>query len=157
MENDKTIETLEKAIQTYGSTAQLLMLFEEMSELQKEICKNFRGSENVEHIAEEIADVEIMIQQVKMIFNIFDEVGIFKDSKVERLEKRLSTDEKSKKDGTSRADKIRKMTDDELAEYLVGIEKNGYAEAMRGETIKWGNIKKWYMMFLKGVEGEDIE
>ena len=35
-----------------------MVAIEEMSELTKELCKNGRGQENTNHIAEEIADVE---------------------------------------------------------------------------------------------------
>ena len=48
-----------------------------MSELQKEICKSIRFSRIKfrNQIAEELADVEIMLEQVKMIFDIEDEDG----------------------------------------------------------------------------------
>lgn len=91
----------EKAIATYGENAQKLMLIEEMSELAKEICKDFRGGENYEAIAGEIADVEIMLEQAKMIYDqqyhrTSDFYTIVKDyhkRKVERLEKRLEAAE----------------------------------------------------------------
>ena len=38
------------AITTYGEQAQEAMLLEEMSELQKEICKHWRGKDNVAEI-----------------------------------------------------------------------------------------------------------
>ena len=44
-----------------------MMAFEEMSELQKEMCKRFRGEKNDDHIAEEIADVEIMLDQLNLM------------------------------------------------------------------------------------------
>ncbi len=50
-------EILKRAVETYGAQAQTLMVFEEMSELQKELCKHARGKDNREAIAEEIADV----------------------------------------------------------------------------------------------------
>ena len=43
------------AIKKYGTQAQICMVFEEMAELQKELCKRLRGSENIDHVAEEIA------------------------------------------------------------------------------------------------------
>lgn len=46
---------LRRALDTYGSWAQVMMVFEEMSELQKELCKYLRGRGSFEHIAEEIA------------------------------------------------------------------------------------------------------
>ena len=47
--------TCRKALETYGADAQTLMVFEEFSELQKELCKHARGKENRLEIAEEIA------------------------------------------------------------------------------------------------------
>ena len=57
-------------INHYGKPAQTLMLFEEMAELMKEICKNNRGEENRDAITEEFADVQIMLEQVKLMYEI---------------------------------------------------------------------------------------
>ena len=54
-----------KAIGKYGVAAQLDMVIEEMSELTKEICKIKRGKGNYMNLVEEIADVEIMLEQLK--------------------------------------------------------------------------------------------
>lgn len=99
-------EIFEKAIATYGKTAQKMMLIEEMSELTKEICKDFRGRKNVGSIAEEIADVEIMLEQIKMIygrthakiyyggdfFEFTELVSRKRQSKVKRLMQRLEAE-----------------------------------------------------------------
>lgn len=82
-------EVLHRALDTYGSRAQVVMVFEEMSELQKELCKYLRGRGSFEHIAEEIADVEIMLEQMKMLFCCADEVRDVRRRKVERLKERL--------------------------------------------------------------------
>lgn len=78
-----------QAIEKWGSDAQILMVFEEMSELQKELCKNWRGKDNAEQIAEEIADVEIVLAQLKMIYGISGIVRQFHEEKLMRLEQRL--------------------------------------------------------------------
>ena len=84
------VEILKKAIDTYGINAQLDMCVEEMSELTKEICKHKRGANNRDSIIEEIADVSIMIEQLKLMFNINDfEMHDVIDGKVNRLNKRL--------------------------------------------------------------------
>ena len=83
---------LEKALDTYGSQAQITMVFEEMSELRKELCKYLRGkndSETIEHVAEEIADVEIMLEQMKLLFGIDDDVADYREEKILRLKWRL--------------------------------------------------------------------
>lgn len=87
MNDEKTV--FQTAIEQYGTFAQTLMLLEEMSELQKEICKSWRGKDNREQIAEEIADVEIMLAQVKMIFNVAEDAEKWRNAKVKRLWERL--------------------------------------------------------------------
>ena len=75
----------EHAINRYGVKLQLLMVIEEMSELTKEICKFFRGCDNLDKIAEETADVTIMLEQLRLIFDLNDKVCEEMDVKVERL------------------------------------------------------------------------
>ena len=87
--NDNLKAVLQNAIDTYGKDAQLWMVIEEMSELAKEICKHERGRENKDQIADEVADVTIMLEQVKMIFGISDEVERHLIEKVNRLKNRL--------------------------------------------------------------------
>ena len=77
------------AIDTYGAVMQITVTFEEMSELQKELCKYLRGSGSQENIAEEIADVEIMIEQMKMLFNCEASVLQVREKKVKRLKERM--------------------------------------------------------------------
>lgn len=82
-------ELYQLALSKYGSEAQTVMVFEEMSELQKELCKHARGADNQEHIAEEIADVLIMLEQMMILHNCKDLVFRYKQEKKSRLEKRL--------------------------------------------------------------------
>lgn len=82
-------EVLQRALDTYGSAMQIVVVFEEVSELQKELCKYLRGRGSFEHIAEEIADVEIMLEQMKMLFCCTDDVRNERRRKVERLKERL--------------------------------------------------------------------
>lgn len=77
------------ALETWGPDAQTVMVFEEMSELQKELCKHARGKDNQDHIAEEIADVLIMLEQMMILHNCEDLVFQYKQEKKNRLEKRL--------------------------------------------------------------------
>lgn len=82
-------EIYKKAISKYGLYAQIDMVFEEMSELQKELCKFKRGKSNISNIAEEIADVKIMLEQMELAFDIKDKVKSQKDLKIKRLEERI--------------------------------------------------------------------
>lgn len=83
-------EVLQRALDTYGSLPQIVMVFEEMSELQKELCKYLRGKYSPASVAEEIADVEIMLEQMKMLFCCADDVRDVRRRKVERLNVRLN-------------------------------------------------------------------
>lgn len=82
-------DILQAAIARWGKDAQTKMVLEEMSELQKEICKMWRGKENTANIAEEVADVEIMLNQLKLMLDIEDTVRKYKSAKLIRLQERL--------------------------------------------------------------------
>ena len=90
MNHKEIIDTYKQAIDTYGVRAQKLMAIEEMSELTKEICKDFRGKLNREHLIEEIIDVIITIDQLIMMYEISGkEIQQMCERKVERLKERL--------------------------------------------------------------------
>ena len=80
--------TLEKAIAHYGAKQQIIVAIEELSELQKELCK-FLRSNKTDDINEEIADVEIMLEQMIMIFSSRESIDRWKRYKIERLDKRM--------------------------------------------------------------------
>ena len=82
-------ELYRRALDAYGAEAQTRMVFEEMAELQKELCKNSRGQDNWRHIAEEIADVEIMLEQMMVLHDCESLVAGYKKCKLDRLEERL--------------------------------------------------------------------
>ena len=86
---DSDIAVMTKAIETYGVIPQMVVAMEEMSELTKELCKAYRGNGNPENIAEEIADVEIMLQQLMIIFNAEGDVGRIARAKLKRLNLRM--------------------------------------------------------------------
>jgi NTP pyrophosphatase (non-canonical NTP hydrolase) len=79
-----------EAIKEYGLPAQLDMLIEETCELNHEICKAKRGIENKLQIAEEIADVYIMLYQIEQALGIEAAVNEIELHKLERLEVRIS-------------------------------------------------------------------
>lgn len=67
-----------KKILELNTDIQLVIAIEELSELQKLLCKYLRfkatgrGDIAYSDIVEEVADVEIMLQQLKMAFDIKD-------------------------------------------------------------------------------------
>ena len=77
------------ALTAYGIRNQLIVSVEELSECQKEICKFLRGCGDIEHLAEEVADATIMLEQVQFIIDINDSVCEQMDAKIERLKKRI--------------------------------------------------------------------
>ncbi len=64
-------EFYRKAYRTWGIGAQMNMVIEEGAELTKEICKTHRkGLLNVQaEITEELVDMEIMVEQLKVILS----------------------------------------------------------------------------------------
>lgn len=82
-------EILKNALQHYGANSQRIVAIEEMSELIKELCKVARCEENIAHIAEEIADVRIMLDQLQIMFDCSGKVAGYDAAKVDRLRKRL--------------------------------------------------------------------
>lgn len=86
-EADRTV--LSKALETYGAEKQTLKVYEEMAELQKELCKNSWGADNLMEIAEEIADVQIMLEQMIILHDCADAVKGFRIAKLLRLSEKL--------------------------------------------------------------------
>lgn len=81
-----------RAVEAYGKEHRLIICMEEMAELTKELTKNLRGRRNLQDISEEVADVEIMLEQVKVIFDLKEEVSEAKEAKLLRLQKRIVRD-----------------------------------------------------------------
>ena len=79
----------EAALEKWGEQAQTMMAVEEMSELTKEICKMYRGKRDMEALADEIADVTIMMEQMRLLFDVNQLVQDRIDYKVKRLAQRI--------------------------------------------------------------------
>lgn len=86
---------LDRAITAYGAPAQMDMAVEEMAELTKALCKVKRVScaaeakAVLENVVEEMADVQIMLDQLRIIFG--HSTAEAEECKLERLKKRLDT------------------------------------------------------------------
>lgn len=91
----KEKEVLEAALSAYGSEIQRVVAIEELSELQKELCKSLRGQTDTQHIAEEIADVQIMLEQMMILYELHYDVVAWRWKKVDRLWNRLARDGKN--------------------------------------------------------------
>ena len=80
------------ALCTYGPDKQMLKLIEEMSELTKEIVKYRLGRENLREIAEEMADVQICLDQMTLHFQNGGLQQQIRLEKIERLRKNIEGD-----------------------------------------------------------------
>lgn len=80
---------IEKIAQYYGYDNQSMQLIEEMAELTQAInhlrrIDNYEDVRSRQAVFEEIADVEIMLEQIKYLLNCHDEVESMKKYKVNR-------------------------------------------------------------------------
>ena len=82
-------EVYQAALNKWGVDLQTMMAVEEMSELTKEICKIKRGKMDLDALADEIADVTIMLEQMRMIYGLNDAVCDHMDAKILRLQSRV--------------------------------------------------------------------
>ena len=107
-------ETMQLAIDSYGRVNQVIKTVEELSELSQALCKSLirlnytkekisleddsKSVDNVDNIFEEMADVEIMLEQCKMMFQCDKKVNKWKQKKIERLARRINEKRKAKND-----------------------------------------------------------
>lgn len=97
----ETAKIYRAAIEVFGGDLQVAVAIEEMAELTKELCKAQRKLfeiemllgdgeiDNHDEIAEEIADVQIMMEELMLLFGIPTEVQAARKRKLERLEMRI--------------------------------------------------------------------
>lgn len=94
---DMERRTFCEALRCYGGNAQITIVFEEMAELQNVLCKFLRGrvdGNTIANIAEEIADVGIMLDQMAVEFDVEDAVVERRAAKVRRRRTWLGYSEK---------------------------------------------------------------
>lgn len=78
------------AIMHYEEGRQILKAIEEMAELTNELAKSVDlHRTSTDRIVDEIADVTIMMEQLRLIFNVNDAVQERIDYKVRRLAERI--------------------------------------------------------------------
>ena len=79
----------EEAIDKLDVDTQITVAIEKMSEVIKELCKIKRGIGDREHLAEKIADATIMLEQLRVIFNINSTVCDKMDAKLLRAKRSM--------------------------------------------------------------------
>ncbi len=83
-------QVYDAALGKWGAKMQATVAIEEMSEVIKEITKMLRGDLDREHMAEEIADATIMLEQLRQMLNINDSVESWMDYKVAALKRKVA-------------------------------------------------------------------
>ena len=95
---EKKVEILKPIINVCGEKAQIIQAIEELSELQKALCKFLKANtyENRENIEEEMADVQIMLDQLMIIFDNEKPIQTWVARKITRTYQRLGIEDGQK-------------------------------------------------------------
>ena len=87
---DSQLRVIKEVIECNGSAHQIGIALEELGELQHELFKCLREKGDRDHVIEEMADVEICLQELKEIFHITtEELHAMIARKVDRLDQML--------------------------------------------------------------------
>lgn len=94
-------DLFDKCFKKWGVESQLMMLIEESAELIKSASKDFYRNYPIRDLktrmksfAEELADVQLMLDEFIYYFNLSDDVKYFRILKIKRLEKLLEKEKK---------------------------------------------------------------
>ncbi|MBR6515858.1 MAG: hypothetical protein IKT40_03265 [Bacilli bacterium] len=96
----KEIEIMYDMIDKFGEK-QMIIAVEELSELQKEICKKLRDPYSIDNknILEEIADVYIMLTQITIFYQLkANDITAIMKEKLERTKRLYLNNSNSSKD-----------------------------------------------------------
>lgn len=86
MKEDERSKIYKDARTLWGDMSQVLMAVEEFSELNHALLKYMRGLAKTVEVWEELADAEIMLEQMKEIFGFNNKI---KGDKLQRLRERI--------------------------------------------------------------------
>lgn len=92
--HEHRLEVYKILLDRYGKQMQSIVAVEELSECQKEICKFLRGKGNIDHLAEEVADAAIMLEQITQMYGLKDKVLMYMDEKCQRTIDRLTQEDR---------------------------------------------------------------
>ena len=123
------IETMERALERYGSRDQMLKCIEEMGELSRALARALNPNEETDqaNICEEIADVSIMLDQLHMHFGK-EYIVRLKLSKLKRLKERMDAEDRAEDEEEKEDHKL----DDMIAEATAKM-----IECVREYSKKW--------------------
>lgn len=84
--------TVDDVVIHYGTESQIDKSIEEMSELTKALLKHRRQEGSYAQVAEEIADVAIMMQQLVTLYNAHGDISDRAVQKLKRLKERMTAE-----------------------------------------------------------------
>lgn len=96
MEKEDRLKLYKEAIDLWGVDAQVDMVFEECGELVSILAKDRRGRAETQDILTELADVNIMCEQIGVLLG-YGNFEAEKERKLQRLKERI--EEYKKKNG----------------------------------------------------------
>lgn len=87
--DNATHDVCYEAVRQFGENNQIVKLLEELAELQEAVLKFIDGRDSKYHVAEEIADVQIMLCQLGIIMGCGNEADEWEAIKIKRLKSKL--------------------------------------------------------------------
>ncbi len=86
-------EVYKRIIIWYGRKAQTIKACEELSELMDVLCKGLNKKMDLEALAEEMADVQVMIEQLKIMYKIPEQkLYQIRSFKLDRTQRRMAAE-----------------------------------------------------------------
>lgn len=74
-----------KCLDKWGGNLQTIMCIEEASELVQALTKLMRGGSDLRQVAEEIADLRLMLNQIEFIYGLHVKTARFTAEKISRF------------------------------------------------------------------------
>ena len=160
----KSFERIVEQARIFGKMNRCTQTIEECAELTKELCKYQRLTnkdktcsstmiQTLEHIAEEIADVEICTCQLKHLFDIKGKVVEIKEQKILRTEQRLKEEPKIKVTSAEIIVENKEGTRQEKPYYSIRYKELGKEEYTIGySSYKLQYVLEWLDTYFEIVE-----
>lgn len=80
---ERFVET--KAVEVFGMEHQIRKFHEEIGEALQAMNKYLNGEDTLEHMAEELADLSVTLDEMVIGFDIAHRVSFYRDRKLDRL------------------------------------------------------------------------
>lgn len=165
----KLIDTMQEQARIFGKMNRCTQTIEECAELTKELCKYQRLTnkdktcsstmiQTLEHMAEEIADVEICTCQLKHLFDIKGKVVEIKEQKISRTEQRLKEEQKIKVTSAEIIVENKKGLRQEKPYYSIKYKELGQEEYTIGySSYKLQYVLEWLDTYFEIVGEQDTD